>query len=202
MQDTTRSTIERTMNTKVLPALPVEFQRARVFWSGVAGRVEFWVEVDSGCGWQRIELPSNVSWFVKSELSRMRAREGTDEKGLWISLLVELAPEQSPVFHENFETRIYWGSHDGAPFAPPTDGEIVPDDAMYQHFFATCTPEKNSTLGTHRSAGAVTAGPLVRCPARRRQASGMGFRASRRILRRTTRGHGDARCGACTHRNY
>lgn len=142
MHETTHSTIERTMSTKVLPALPAEFQQARVFWSGVAGRVEFWVEADTGAGWQRVELPSNVSWFVKSELSRLRSREGTGERGQWISVLVELAPGQTPVIHENFDTRVYWGSHNYAPFNPPTDGAIVPDDAMYQHFFATRTPEQ------------------------------------------------------------
>lgn len=75
-------------------------------------------------------IPQNL----QSALIRKSAQEYEPGIGCWLSMSIQVDGSAVSI-DRNWNRRIYFGDHAGAPFAPPASGEVDPTDEMWRNEF-------------------------------------------------------------------
>ncbi|MDO4241127.1 MAG: hypothetical protein Q4C71_01155 [Microbacteriaceae bacterium] len=99
---------------------------------------------------------------VHQALGELRKEMADPRRGAWLSVFAKLTPDGALDADYNWEHRVFWGEHPGAPWQPPAPGVApVPSDADFAQDFAEFprtaefTPDwaKNLPKAENESAG-------------------------------------------------
>ena len=111
---------------------PNEFGRLDIVVASACGNTQVWSNIEGADG-------SRVTWDVPyefmSEIARISFSEYVPNRGRWLSTRIEIDGPRS-IIERNWDKRIYFGDHQGAPYEPPAGGDIDPTDDMWRTEFA------------------------------------------------------------------
>lgn len=110
---------------------PHGYRRLTLTYALTWKRSQIWARVQGGGG---TLIPWEPPYELKVELANAWYRERIPRRGGWISITVSIQKEELLV-ERNWNERIYFGDHPGAPFEPPASGEVDPTDEMWRYEF-------------------------------------------------------------------
>lgn len=110
---------------------PTELHRMDFIYAGVCQYSQTWHTLEWVDG---RAIAWDPPYDLKFELARVRMWERSESQGCWISVQVRI-DGSSVSIDRNWNRRIYFGDHAGAPFAPPASGEVDPTDEMWRNEF-------------------------------------------------------------------
>lgn len=137
MDESVEARVVAALEEQWLPLLPAGWQRATLFRSVIAMKLELWSEcVEADGTTRRVEVPNRLD----SIFGRAQVRSGERGKRSWISVTASATPDAGITVTENWDARVYWGQHPGAPWEPQADGAVRPTDDEYRSEFTTGHP--------------------------------------------------------------
>lgn len=110
---------------------PEGFARLDAVIASACGRSQAWTRVEDAGGQP---IPWDPPFEVVRTVSKTSADEYETDRGRWISVRIRLAGAEARI-ERDWDSRIYFGDHPGAPFDPPAAGEPDPTDEQWRHEF-------------------------------------------------------------------